>query len=286
MQNAIDDAVDWLVTARSFAGPRTVLDELCTRLSGAGVQIYRASVFIRTLHPLILGRRYSWDVGKGVSMVEAPYSIVDSDLFKNSPIGRVYAHGEAVRLPVHDPDFSTDFNIIEELREEGATDYLMQPMFFTNGESHAISWATRRPGGFTDGELAAFAAVTPPFARATEIYCLRRTAVTFLDTYVGHGAGGRILGGDIKRGDIQEIDAVILAADLRGFTAYTASHDGGSVVERLNAFFDILVAPIVERGGEVLKFTGDGLLAMFPFTAALGAGDVGKEDAGGGGCEP
>ena len=75
---------------------------------------------------------------------------------------------------------------------------------------------------------------------------------------------------------------MILAADLRGFTAYPASHDGGAVVERLNAFFDILVAPIVERGGEVLKFTGDGLLAMLPFMVALGAGDVGKEDAGGG----
>ncbi len=264
-QDAIDATTNWLITARQFAGPRQVLDELCGRLVAAGVQIYRASAFIRTLHPLIMGRRYSWSETEGVTMLEAPYAILDTELFKASPVGAVYDSGESVRLPVHDPEFTSPYNTVEELRAEGATDYLMQPMFFTNGETHAMSWATRRPGGFDEAEIAAFEAVAPPFTRATEIYCLRRTAVTFLDTYVGHGAGSRILGGDIKRGDVREIDAVILAADLRGFTDYTASHDGAQVVERLNAFFDVLVAPITEKAGEVLKFTGDGLLAIFPF---------------------
>ena len=198
-------------------------------------------------------------------MLEAPYAVLESDLFKNSPVGEVYRTSKPVRLRLCDPDFQSDYNIVEDLRAEAASDYVIQPLFFSNGEIHAISWSTQRPGGFSDDELAAFDAVAPPFARATEIYCLRRTAVTFLDTYVGHGAGARILSGHIKRGDVQEIDAVILAADLRGFTGYTASHDGAQVVERLNAFFDILVAPITERNGEVLKFTGDGLLAIFPF---------------------
>ncbi|MDP6689076.1 MAG: adenylate/guanylate cyclase domain-containing protein [Alphaproteobacteria bacterium] len=148
----------------------------------------------------------------------------------------------------------------------------MLPMYFSNGEVHAISWSTRRPGGFGPVELAAFAAVTPAFARATEIYALRRTAVTFLDTYVGHGAGARILSGQIQRGEVQEIDAVILAADLRGFSGYATRHDGAQVVERLNAFFDRLVPPIAEQAGEVLKFTGDGLLAMFPFEAEADLG--------------
>ena len=271
-QDAISDAVNWLVTARRFKGPRQVLEELCQRLCAAGVDIYRSAVFIRTLHPSILGRRYSWIEGEGVSMVQAPYTIVDSDLFKASPIGDVYKTGEAVRLRLDDPDCPGEYNMIDDLRAESASDYLMRPMFFSNGEIHAISWATRRPGGFTGDELAAFDAVTPPFARATEIYALRRTAVTFLDTYVGHGAGARILSGHVRRGDVQEIDAVILAADLRGFSSYTNSHDGAQVVERLNAFFDLLVAPISERSGEVLKFTGDGLLAMFPYDAGSDLG--------------
>ena len=88
------------------------------------------------------------------------------------------------------PDFESQYNNVAELRQEGASDYVIQPLFFTNGEVHAISWSTRRPGGFDDGELAAFDAVAAPFARATEIYCLRRTAVTFLDTYVAMAPAG------------------------------------------------------------------------------------------------
>ncbi len=271
-QAAIRDAVTWLITARRFAGPRKVLDELCSRLTAAGVGVFRSSAFIRTLHPSILGRRYTWTAGEGIDMVEAPYAVLDSDLFRMSPVAKVYTTAEPLRLRVGEVGFQSHYNNIDELRDEGASDYVIQPLFFTNGEVHAISWTTRRAGGFSDDELAAFDAVVPPFTRATEIYCLRRTAVTLLDTYVGHGAGARILSGNINRGDAQEIDAVILAADLRGFTDYTASHDGAQVVERLNAFFDILVAPITARGGEVLKFTGDGLLAMFPYERAADRG--------------
>ena len=249
-QSAVDDAVNWLITARRFAGPRKVLAELCERLAAAGSGLYRASTFIRTLHPSIMGRRYTWTAGEGVDMFEAPYGILDSDLFRRSPVGSVYETSRPVRLRLCAPDFESQYNNFAELRQEGASDYVIQPLFFTNGEVHAISWSTRRPGGFDDGELAVFDAVAAPFARATEIYCLRRTAVTFLDTYVSHGAGGRILSGHIQRGDVQEMDAVILAADLRGFTHYTASHDGALVVERLNAFFDILVSPITDRGGK------------------------------------
>ena len=268
-QSAIDETVDWLITARQFKGPRQVLDELCTRLVGAGVDIYRAAVFIRTLHPSIMGRRFSWTKGEGVQVIEASYALLDSELFQQSTIGHVYRHGQPVRIHLDGPDADSSYNTSDELRKEGASDYLMLPMFFSNGEVHGISWATRQPGGFLADELAAFDAVTPAFARATEIYALRRTGVTFLDTYVGHGAGARILSGSVQRGDVQEIDAVILAADLRGFSRYTSHHDGAEVVARLNAFFERLVAPITEQGGEVLKFTGDGLLAIFPYEAEV-----------------
>jgi len=266
-QGAIDETVSWLITSRSFKGPRQVLEETCERLFAAGIDIYRSAVFIRTLHPSIMGRRFTWTEGEGVNMTEAPYAVLDSDTFRLSTIGYVYRNAKPVRLRLDAPGFQSDYNIVDDLRSEGASDYLMLPMFFSNGEVHAISWSSRRPGGFLPDELAAFEAVTPAFARATEIYALRRTAVTFLDTYVGHGAGARILSGLIQRGEVQEIDAVILAADLRGFSRYTASHDGAQVVDRLNAFFELLVPPITEQAGEVLKFTGDGLLAMFPYEA-------------------
>ena len=85
-----------------------------------------------------------------------------------------------------------------------------------------------------------------------------------LDTYVGHGAGERILQGRIPRGDIERIDAVVLSSDLRGFTELSDRLPGAQVVAILNHYFDCLVSPIHAKGGEVLKFMGDGLLAIFP----------------------
>lgn len=271
-QLAIREIVTWLNASRRFGGPRDVLAELCERLSAAGVSLHRVAVFVRTLHPNIMGRRFSWHEGEEVTVTQAPFAILDTDDFKLNPIGEIYGDGGAIRRRLYDPDCPNDYLVLDELRADGATDYLIQPLHFSNGEVHAISWTSDRATGFNDDEVAAFEAVVPPFARATEIYALRRTAVTFLDTYVGRGAGSRILSGSIHRGDIEEIDAVILAADLRSFSSYSNVHEGADVVARLNAFFDLLVPPIGEQEGEVLNFTGDGLLAIFPYGKPADAG--------------
>jgi adenylate cyclase len=104
-----------------------------------------------------------------------------------------------------------------------------------------------------------------------EIYALRRTAATLLGTYVGHSTAARILEGRIRRGDIERIDAVILLADLRGFTRLGDTLPGDRVVGLLNGWFDALVPAIEAAGGEVLKFIGDGLLAIFPVAAGPAA---------------
>ena len=129
---------------------------------------------------------------------------------------------------------------------------------------HAVSWTTTRPGGFTDADMAALEAVRVALSRLSEIYALRRTAVSLLDTYVGHRSGERILRGQIRRGDIETINAVIWMSDMRGFTQLSNTRPGREVVDRLNAYFDCVVPAIEAQGGEVLKFIGDGVLAIFP----------------------
>ena len=146
------------------------------------------------------------------------------------------------------------------MRAEGVSDYLIQPLQFTNGEVHAISWTTQRPGGFTDDDVAALEAIRRPLARLAEVYGLRRLATTLLDTYVGRDAGERILQGQIRRGDVERIDAVILLSDLRDFTAQSDRLPGEAVIGLLNSYFDCLVPALQAHGGEVLKFVGDGLL--------------------------
>jgi adenylate cyclase len=257
--------VAWLVDgARSARQPQDVLAELCDRLLACGLSLHRVAVFVRTLHPDVMGRRFLWRAGAGVAVTEAAYEVMETDTYLRSPVPVVFATAAPIRRRIEAPDCPHDYQIVEEMRAEGVTDYLIQPLEFTNGEVHAISWTTQRPGGFTDEDIAAFEAIRRPVARLAEVYGLRRLATTLLGTYVGRDAGERILQGQIRRGDIERIDAVILVSDLRDFTGLSNRLPGEAVIGLLNNYFDCLVPAIGAHGGEVLKFVGDGLLGIFP----------------------
>jgi adenylate cyclase len=281
----VQPVIDWLIQGAPTARrAQDVLAELCDRLLACGLPLHRVAVFVTTLHPDVMGRRFLWRRGEEVEISEAPYDMIQSDTYRRSPVPIVFERGEAIRRRIEDPDCLNDYAIVEELRAEGVTDYLIQPMPFTNGEVHAISWTTQRPGGFSDADIAALEAVQLPLARLVEIYALRRIAITLLSTYVGRGAGERILQGRIRRGDIERIHAVILLSDLRDFTTLSDRMPGEAVIRLLNGYFDCLVPAIAAHGGEVLKFVGDGLLGIFPVAddpaAACHAALAAAADAG------
>ena len=264
----VEAVVEWLVDgARSARQPQDVLAELCDRLLACGLPLHRVAVFVTTLHPDVMGRRFLWRHGEGVQVTEADYDVLESDTYRRSPVPVVFERALAIRRRLADPACPDDYEILAEMRAEGVTDYLIQPLPFTNGEVHAVSWTTRRPSGFGDDDMAALEAIRPPLARLAEVYALRRIAATLLNTYVGRDAGERILQGRIRRGDIERIDAVILLSDLRDFTAQSNRLPGEAVIGLLNSYFDCLVPPIEAHGGEVLKFVGDGLLGIFPVAA-------------------
>ena len=145
----VASVVDWLVGgARSASQTQDVLAELCDRLVACGVPLHRVAVFVPTLHPDVMGRRFLWRRGEGVAVTEANYDMLESETYRRSPVRIVYATGEPIRLRVEAPDCPQDYGIFEELRAEGVTDYLIQPLPFTSGEVRAVSWTTMRPGGF------------------------------------------------------------------------------------------------------------------------------------------
>ena len=159
---------------------------------------------------------------------------------------------------------------MEDMRAEGVTDYIAMPLVFIDGSVHAASWTTKQPGGFTDDQMAALKSIVPPLTRLVEVIGLRRVAAMLLDTYVGNRAGERILGGQIRRGHTETMDAAIWLSDLRGFTALSDRLSSETVVDILNQYFDCQVSAIRNHGGEVLKFMGDGLLAVFPIDEYVG----------------
>jgi adenylate cyclase len=265
----------WLIEgARSAAEPAAVLAELCDRLVEGGVPLARAGVFVRTLHPQLLGRSFIWSLGTGAVTNTAPAAFIQSAEYLTSPIARVNDTGRPLRRRLCNPECPIDFPILAQFRAEGMTDYLAAPLFFSDGEVHSTTWTTRRPGGFTDGNIAAIEAILPPLARVAEVRALRRIAVNLLDTYVGHHAGGRILAGQIHLGVTERIQAAIWLSDMRGFTTRADRLPPESLIGLLNAYFECQVPAILDQGGEVLKFMGDGLLAIFDI-----AGEEGRVDA-------
>ncbi len=257
--------VDWLTDgARSAPRPETVLAEMCDQLVHAGIPLWRVAVFVRTLHPEIMGRRFIWQPDVGVTINEGLFDLLETERFQNSPFVAVMKSGRTIRRQLADRDSPEEFSIFRELRAEGATDYLATPLIFTNGSVHVATWSTRQVGGFTDEQIAGLEAIVRPLARVAEIRALQRTASNLLDTYVGHHAGERILAGRIRRGHTETIRSVIWLSDMRGFTSMADRLPQQMLVDLLNRYFDCQVPAILKHGGEVLKFIGDGLLAIFP----------------------
>ena len=254
---------------RSAASPAHMFAETCERMLAAGLPLWRVGLFIRTLHPEVYGRNFIWKPGAEVEMGTVDFKILDSPDFQKSPLFFVFQQGIEVRARVDDPE-SSRFPIVADLRAEGVTDYIALPLLFIDGSIHASSWTTRQAGGFTDEQLDALRRLVKPLSRISEIITLTRTAASLLDTYVGNRAGERILGGQIRRGHTETMNAAIWLSDLRGFTALSDRLPSETVVDILNQYFDCQVGAIRAHGGEVLKYMGDGLLAVFPIDEYVG----------------
>jgi len=262
---------DWLIDgARSTPSPPVMMAETCERLVAAGLPLWRVGVFVRTLHPDIFGRSFVWRLGTDVVMTAADFDVLDSDEYRSSPLSVLYNTESEVRRSLSGSAASDNSPFLADMRAEGVTDYIAIPLRFTDGSIHSASWTTKRPGGFTEDHLAGLRKLVPPLARVIEIINLRRTASILLDTYVGNRAGERILGGQIRRGHTDTMHAAIWLSDLRGFTALSDRLPAETVVEILNRYFDCQVSSIRAHGGEVLKYMGDGLLAVFPIDEYVG----------------
>ena len=265
----VTSVMEWLIEGgRSAPEPRHLLSQSCERLAECGIPLWRVAVFVRTLHPQTPGYAFVWRAGEGVDVRPAKFELFASEQFRKSPVAAVYASRRGVRRRLVGPDCTIDFPVLEELKAEGITDYLASPLFFSDGAVHVVTWTTRRSTGFTDTQIAALESLLAPLARLVEIKVLRREAINLLDTYVGHHAGLRILEGHIRRGHVEEIHAAIWLSDMRGFTASADRLALPMLIDLLNAYFDCQVPPILDAGGEVLKFMGDGLLAIFPIDGA------------------
>lgn len=254
----------------------SIVLEVCQRLVAAGVPLCRVFIGVDTLHPLVGGRVYTWRPALGIEAheVSREESAADSPRWVSSPFYHLLTHGSSrLRFRCPAPDGRYPFHAIAEQAVAGVTDYLACVQKLGEavklGELDCVfsSWCSDAPGGFSDADLALLDALGPLLAAAMVAGAVRQISRTLVDTYLGTEAGARVLRGAITRGVAERIGAVIWFSDLKGFTALTDVLDPELVLPLLNDYADAQVAAIHAHGGTVLKFIGDGLLAIFPVGA-------------------
>lgn len=266
----------WTITeGRQLDDLPALTDEIGWRLVAAGLPLARMTLHIGTLHPQLFALGCRWTARDGITEAfEVGHEARTADVFTSSPLYPVFTRRETVRRRLDLPGGGDDFPIFAELRATGITEYVAMPLVVGRAGRSAATFATDRPGGFREDEIARLAAFAPALGLVLENLALKLIARTLLDVYLGPSAGGRVLAGEIVRGAGEAIRAVIAIYDLRDFTGLSDRLPGPRVTELLNRLFETQVGPIERAGGEVLKFIGDGLLSIFPIADAAFTADA------------
>jgi adenylate cyclase len=273
-QWSIAPVIDWLMhKGRHLPSPERLVAELCPRVREAGMPIERVGFFFWTLHPQYSGNALFWREGRVDRMRGAP-DLRSQPVYIESPVARIAAGTRAIRRRLEQPGCPLDFPVLAEVKAEGMTDWVMVEVLFSAGQRNAVSLATRRPGGFSDHDIAETEKLLHPFALVMENFTHRELAKTLLETYLGRNTGSRVLQGQIRRGDGESIDAVIWFSDLRESTPLARRLGEAGFLGLLNDYFEATAGAVLEHGGEVLRFIGDASLAVFPISGTHSRSDM------------
>jgi len=253
---------DWMLATGTTGDPQELLAGFAERLNAIGVPVDRLSTAIDALHSEYSGIGRIWQKDTGSSFRLFPHGSESEAVYHRSPFAKVHDTGEWLLLDLAaTPDDA--YGIVPELKEAGYRSYLAIPLVFTNGTKNGITLATRDPAGFDARSLGLLRFLMPTFSAAIEMRSVNQRLDNVLRIYVGDEPHRQILSGAIRRGQVSHIRSAILFADMRSYTSITSALTPEEAVDLLNDYFDCLVPPIENEGGEVLKYLGDGLLAIF-----------------------
>lgn len=240
-----------------------------------GVPIDRASCSVPTLHPETRSVQLVW-THLGVAAFPRTYAAVSSPLFTRSPMRPLYeGHITVIRERIEPGPAGRAYEILDELADDGFTDYLATITQAENPWERApLTWATRHPGGFTQDQVAGLLGLVPFLTLLLAVNAQRTSARSLLATYLGADAASRVLDGHIRRGDVVDIEAAVCFCDLRNFTRLSQELNQTELLELLDDAFEAVVTAVEAEQGEVLKFIGDAVLAVFRVDPTQGPGDA------------
>ncbi len=268
----IDSLADWLVgQALGDAPLDQIYEGTCKQLYAAGVPVARGQVAFRVLHPLFDSQSLRWRLGEEIEAANYLHG-ADREEFERSPFFYLLENRiRYLRRHLTGDSAIIDFPILQEFHDQGFTDYFGFAISFDeNAASDTLarglvgSWCTDRANGFTNTDIRSLNRIEQRLAVAFKINIQSRITENILSAYLGPGAGARVLNGQIKLGDGDNIHAVIWYSDMRDSTRLADSMSGPAFLETLNQYFESTAGAVLRHGGEVLRFIGDAVLAIFP----------------------
>lgn len=260
----MNDLARWIL-ALTAPDVGTFFDALARRLRQLGLPIWRMGTGLSSMHPEVGILSVFWTEEAGVSVRQNPRSLYATSFFRASPMYALREGGvDELRRRLQGPDAELDFPICRELAQQGATEYLAWALPLSDGRRTGLTLTTRAPAGFDDRAIAAVRESLPAIAARIELYQAHFATRSLLQVYLGANAARRVLAGEFLRGSGTSIRAAIWFCDLRGFTELSDRRPPLEVTATLDAYFERVVRPIAANGGEVLKFIGDAVLAIFP----------------------
>ncbi len=266
--------VEWLADeALRDTEPANLYGELCQRLRGVGIPILRGHVAFRVLHPLYNASAMDWTAEKGVAVEYFRPDQSGQDDFLRSPLGHSMIH----RLPVLRRRLTgetalMDFEVLEEFRASGGTDYVVFAIGFDPAGDNGVlcSWLGDRVTGFTDQEILELQRITRELSIAMKSRIERNVAQNIAHAYLGKRAGQAVLNGLICRGDGEKITAALWYSDLRQSTELADRLSAEAFLQLLGRYFEMTAASVLDHGGEVVSLIGDAVLGLFRFEGAPG----------------
>ncbi len=271
-----DALINWLVAgALPKAEFTDTFGEIARRMIGAGLPVDTLETYMKNINPIVLGSLIFWTKAGGTKIIKFSHAQMLTEVYVASLQKNVSDSGRTARIRAGTGSPWETHPYIQPKLARGYTDYIMCPLFGKFIPNGAIAVGTKHAGGFTDADITAIRRLQAPLARVVEAEILHENTVTLLSTYVGRGAGEKVMDGRILRGYSENITAVVLFADLCNFTSLSNTLPPEQTIAALNTYFEALDSAIRTNGGETLKFIGDGLLAIFPtvdeFTAQTAA---------------
>ncbi len=258
--------IAWLLEeGRLLGGVDETVDQLGQRLLSAGAPLWRLRLSMRTLHPLIAAFSSVWERDTDdTAHIETPHGLEGRSGYIGSPLEIIGRTGAAFRKRLSEALSAEDHNVLHELKARGATDYFGLPLRYNSGTSASLVFTTDTADGFSAHDIRQFTEIAAVLAPVAEVFSTQRIARAVAEAYLGPRTGRRVLDGQITRGDIEKIDAAILVGDIRDWSGLNARLPAEEAVALANRYFEIVAQAVEAEGGEILKFIGDGVLAVFP----------------------